>query len=287
MLAFGTHTLAAHLVLVLATPGAAAASSDAIAQRSHAGTTGVPFCPVSMAVVPQPGKVVASCTNRSDCTADLQAALASGAADIRVPALTDPAGPWLVGPLFFPTNMSHATVTFEPGVVVEAVSGELGQRYFKLAGADLFATCPGVRNVTLNGPRATLRMQRADYANSSLYAISEYRSTMYLNNVDGFRLLGLTLEESGGDGLYITNVSRNVVVDRVKLLRHYRNGMSVSGLLTQGVPGVPQDPLHPIEDPLDPLHIGKCHSKRTRTSARTFGSAVRPTAAHWVITPGR
>ena len=29
-----------------------------------------------------------------------------------------------------------------------------------------------------------------------------------------------------------------------------------SGLLTQGIPGVPQDPSrHPIEDPLDPLHI--------------------------------
>jgi hypothetical protein len=30
-----------------------------------------------------------------------------------------------------------------------------------------------------------------------------------------------------------------------------------TGPLTQEVPGVPQDPLHPIEDPLDPLHIGR------------------------------
>jgi hypothetical protein len=30
------------------------------------------------------------------------------------------------------------------------------------------------------------------------------------------------------------------------------------GLLTQGVPGVPRDPLaHPVEDPLHPLQIGK------------------------------
>jgi hypothetical protein len=37
---------------------------------------------------------------------------------------------------------------------------------------------------------------------------------------------------------------------------------------------------------LDPLQIGKCHRKRARPSTRTFGSTVRPTSAHWVITPG-
>ena len=35
-------------------------------------------------------------------------------------------------------------------------------------------------------------------------------------------------------------------------------------------------PCHPVEDPLRPLHIGKCHRKRARTSAGTFGSTVRP-----------
>jgi hypothetical protein len=51
-----------------------------------------------------------------------------------------------------------------------------------------------------------------------------------------------------------------------------------SGLLTQGVPRVPRDP---VEDPLDPLQIGERQDrKRARTSAGTFGSIVRPTAAH-------
>jgi hypothetical protein len=34
------------------------------------------------------------------------------------------------------------------------------------------------------------------------------------------------------------------------------------------------------------MQTEKCHRKRPRTSARTFGSTVRPTAAHGVITPG-
>jgi hypothetical protein len=34
--------------------------------------------------------------------------------------------------------------------------------------------------------------------------------------------------------------------------------------------------VHPAEDPLDPLQIGKLYRKRGRTSARTCGSTARP-----------
>jgi hypothetical protein len=53
-------------------------------------------------------------------------------------------------------------------------------------------------------------------------------------------------------------------------------------LLMQGVPRATrrgshsEDPLAPVEDPLDSLHI----RKRARTSVRAFGSTVSPTAAH-------
>jgi hypothetical protein len=63
--------------------------------------------------------------------------------------------------------------------------------------------------------------------------------------------------------------------------------LSATWLLTQGVPaGGPTGPLcTPWRTPLDPLHTGKApFMKRARTSAGTFGSTVRPTAAHGVIT---
>ena len=45
--------------------------------------------------------------------------------------------------------------------------------------------------------------------------------------------------------------------------------------------------MAPVADPLHPVQIGTSPRQCARTSAETFGSAVRPTAAHWVITPGR
>jgi hypothetical protein len=55
----------------------------------------------------------------------------------------------------------------------------------------------------------------------------------------------------------------------------------LTGLLTQGFLGVPQDPFTPRRGPLGPSpDKGKCHRKRSRTSARTFGSTARPTATH-------
>jgi hypothetical protein len=65
----------------------------------------------------------------------------------------------------------------------------------------------------------------------------------------------------------------------------------IRAVLTQGVLGVPQDPLDPVDScpsmtPWIPSIWGKCHRKRSCASARTFGSAASPAAAHWVIAPG-
>ena len=52
-------------------------------------------------------------------------------------------------------------------------------------------------------------------------------------------------------------------------------------------PGGPTGPLGTApRTPFDPLQIGESCRKRARTSAGTFGSTARATAAHGVITPG-
>ena len=170
---------------------------------------------------------VARCTNRTDCTRELQSALSSGAARITVPALADPPGPWLVGPLVLPS--SHATVTFEPGAVIEALGGEAGRRAFKPGDACLFTAEKAV-GVTVIGTGATWRMRRHDYSDVARYSRAEWRHTLKLSEVDGFRLVGLRLEESGGDGIYVGARSANVHIERVELLRHYRQAMSVIGV---------------------------------------------------------
>jgi hypothetical protein len=60
------------------------------------------------------------------------------------------------------------------------------------------------------------------------------------------------------------------------------------GPLTQGLPGVPQDPLAPRRGPLESSldRESAIGNAPARESAMTFGSTVRSTAAHRVITPG-
>ena len=166
------------------------------------------------------------CPTRSDCTLALQALLSSGAETIRVPKLQDPAGPWFVAPLTLP---SHATVIFEPGCVVAALPGKAGQRAYKRGDAVL-VTAQGVHNLTVVGHGATWKMQRQDYANVSLFSRAEWRHTLKLSAVDNVKIVGLTLEESGGDGVYINAGSSNIHLEKVRLLRHYRQGEYSNGL---------------------------------------------------------
>jgi hypothetical protein len=56
---------------------------------------------------------------------------------------------------------------------------------------------------------------------------------------------------------------------------------SPAGPLTQGAPGVPQDPFAPLRGPLESsLHRESAAGNAPALSARTFGSTVRPTPAH-------
>jgi hypothetical protein len=123
---------------------------------------------------------------------------------------------------------SQATVTFEPGCVVSALPGAAGQHAYKSPAAVLF-TAPKSSNLTILGHGAVWRMQRRQYADLSLYTPAEWRHTLKLQEVNGVTLIGLTLEESGGDGIYVGAGSANVHIEKVKLLRHYRQAMSVIG----------------------------------------------------------
>ena len=163
------------------------------------------------------------CSNRSDCTLALQTVLSSGAETIRIPALQNPTGPWFVAPLMLP---SHATVIFEPGCVVEALPGIAGQRAYKSGNAVLF-TAQGAQNLTIIGHGATWRMQRRSYANATIFSRAEWRHTLRLSAVDNVKIIGLTLEESGGDGIYINAGASNIHIEKVRLLRHYRQAMSL------------------------------------------------------------
>jgi hypothetical protein len=126
-------------------------------------TTWAPPCLVAtagtsqIACGPPPAPLhVATCHNASDCTDELQAALASGAAAVHIPRL--PAGrSWVVRPLKLHSNQR---IVLAEGVEILAKRGEFQSPFVALL------TGSGVQNVSIvAGAGAQIRMHRRDYAN--------------------------------------------------------------------------------------------------------------------------
>ena len=106
------------------------------------------------------------------------------------------------------------------------------ERYwaFRGTGDSLFSAW-GRMNVKLTGPGATLQMRRADY-DSPDYKKAEWRHVLNLHGCTNVTVTGLTLAESGGDGIYLGagragEPNRRVTIRDVVCDRNYRQGISV------------------------------------------------------------
>ncbi len=155
--------------------------------------------------------------NTVDATAALQAAINTGQ-NVWVPNV---GSDWIVTPI----ELTHKDqeVRFEAGVVVSAKAGE-----FRGRGSCLFSA-RSKRNVTLSGHGATFRMRKADYTREP-YSKSEWRHALKLVNVKNVEVVGITFENTGGDGIYVgggDDGSRDVSIRHVIIDGAYRNGISV------------------------------------------------------------
>ena len=163
--------------------------------------------------------------NSTDATDALQAAIDSGAETIFVP---DMGSDWIVEPIFL--NASNQEIIFEDGVVVVAKRDEFHGYQECLFRADM------KQNITLTGYGATFRMWKEDYADPCEYTFSEWRHGIKLCGCDNIIIAGLTIEETGGDGISVTGVdedtpcSSNVVIVDVTCDDVYRNGISVGSV---------------------------------------------------------
>ncbi len=154
-----------------------------------------------------------------DSTAALQAAISSGVKRLIV---DKQASSWIVKPLKL---CSDQEIFFEEGVEVLAKKGE-----FMGVSESLFLLA-NVSNVILRGYGATLRMRRSDY-DAPPYKKAEWRHTLSIRGSSNIKVLGLTLAESGGDGIYLGSLSGrpsnlNVHIKDVICDKHYRQGISV------------------------------------------------------------
>ncbi|MFO8082416.1 MAG: right-handed parallel beta-helix repeat-containing protein [Armatimonadota bacterium] len=218
-----------------------------------------------------------------DATEALQSAINSGVEKLVV---EDMGTPWVVTPIELASNQE---IIFEEGCEILAKRGE-----FKARNDTLF-TARNVENVTLRGYGATFRMWQEDYDNPELYDKAEWRHCLAIRASSNISVLGLTLRDSGGDGIYLgrgsgaaTNTDvhiRDVVCDN-----NYRQGISVitaENLLiedtimrnTSGTPpqaGIDFEPNRP-EERLVNVVMRNCLTENNNSSGYTF--YLRPMTA--------
>jgi len=169
--------------------------------------------------------------DEEDATDALQAAILSGARRVIVPNMGKD---WIVRPIRLASNLE---LVLEDGVVITAKRGE-----FRGTGDSLF-TAQDVTNLTIRGYGATLRMQKEDYIVGKVllefgwnrwfgqYPRAEWRMALSLRGCTNLRVYGLTLKDSGGDGIFVAGgrqpYSKNVHIKDVVCDNHYRQGISV------------------------------------------------------------
>ncbi|MCA9413986.1 MAG: right-handed parallel beta-helix repeat-containing protein, partial [Candidatus Omnitrophica bacterium] len=173
--------------------------------------------------------------DEEDSTEILQSAIDSGAQKVVIPNMSKP---WVVRPIQLKGDQE---LVLEEGVVVEAKRGEFRER-----GDSLF-TAKDIDNLTIRGYGATLKMQKEDYMVGDVlhrlgwnrwfgqYEKAEWRMALRIRGCKNVQVLGLTLSDSGGDGIYIADgkdrkISENIAIRDVVCDNNYRQGISIIGV---------------------------------------------------------
>ncbi len=154
-----------------------------------------------------------------ESTRALQAAIDSGAEKVLVEKMP---GPWIVDRIRLAGNQE---LVFEKGVVVLAKKGAFH------GGTDSLFNAWNKSNLKLTGYGATLQMRRADYAGRE-YTKAEWRHVLNIHGCTNVVIRGLTLTESGGDGIFLASgrdhePCKNVLIQDVVCDRNYRLGIAV------------------------------------------------------------
>ncbi len=167
-----------------------------------------------------------------DATEGLQAAIDSGVQRLVVPNMRSD---WIIRPIKLASNQE---LIFERGTVVSAKRGE-----YRGKGDSMF-TAQDVENLSIRGYGATFRMWKQDYITGIVleqmgwhrwygqYPKAEWRMTLSIRGSKNVAVSGLTLKDSGGDGIYVDGSkelrhSENVFLRDIVCENHYRQGISV------------------------------------------------------------
>ncbi|MBU2996747.1 right-handed parallel beta-helix repeat-containing protein [Cellulophaga baltica] len=130
---------------------------------------------------------------------------------------------WIVSPIRV-NYVSNKVIIFESGVVLKAKSG-----YYNSSNAQLFQLV-SPENVEIIGYGATFKMDRDEY--QSYDPDGQWRNSLNITNGTNISVKGLTIDESGGDGVYIgdTNGDTNgITLEDLTITNQSRDGISIIG----------------------------------------------------------
>lgn len=160
-----------------------------------------------------------------DSTRFLQSAIRSG---VRKLIVDRQDSPWMTLPLFC---VSHQEIVLEEGTVILAKAGEF------LGKGDSLFSIQGCEDVTIRGEKAGsaastfLRMRKADY-HAPPYEKAEWRHGVNIKSSRNILIQDVTIEYTGGDGIYLGVAQRgkpclDVTIRRVDCHANNRQGISV------------------------------------------------------------
>jgi len=135
---------------------------------------------------------------------------------------------WITSPL---TGVSNQEMIFEPGTDLVALKGAFRGK------GDCLLSFQECENVIVRGKKkdggksARIRMRKEDYQ-SDAYEKSEWRHGLVFSGCRNVRIQDLTIEKTGGDGIYLgaswkRGPNRDVVIRRVNCSDNHRQGISV------------------------------------------------------------
>lgn len=175
--------------------------------------------------------------NPTDATANIQAAVDSGDSKI---ILGNHGAPWQTGPIFL--TKPNQEIHFANGATVMALKDSYqGVRDAMFTVQADNVTLNGYANGTdTTGGIATLEMRKTDYQNPP-YTKGEWRHTVYVGGFSNVTVKGLTLKNSGGDGICVgrkfstQGYAHNVTIRDIVSDGNHRQGLSVGSVVNLDV----------------------------------------------------
>ncbi len=160
----------------------------------------------------------------ADATEALQAAVDSGAGIVVVPRM---GGPWILSRTL-DLRSGKLEIAVEPGVVILAAQGAFR------GGGDCLVEANGATDFSILGYNATLRMRKRDYQMAP-YEPGQWRHAISLRGVARARIIGLRIESSGGDGIYVGTTRgpkphmpcEDLLLQDLDIIDNHRQGVSV------------------------------------------------------------